>query len=33
VSLPLQGQAVFFEKLLALDEALSVSFDIRKLDD
>ena len=33
VSLPLQGQAVFFEKLLALDETLSVSFDIRKLDD
>lgn len=31
VSLPLQGKPVFFEKLLALDEALEVSFDYRGL--
>jgi hypothetical protein len=32
VSLPLDGQAVFFEKLLALDEDLWVSFDYKGLE-
>lgn len=31
VSLPLQGNAVYFEKLLALDEPLTVEFDYRGL--
>jgi hypothetical protein len=31
VSLPLQGDAVFFEKLLALDEPLQIEFDYRGL--
>lgn len=31
VSLPLQGEPVFFEKLLALDEPLRVEFDYRRL--
>lgn len=33
VRLPLQGQAVYFEKLLTVDEPLSAAFDLRKLDD
>ncbi|TNE86929.1 MAG: hypothetical protein EP330_20185 [Deltaproteobacteria bacterium] len=33
VSLPLEGQPIFFEKLLALDEDLSVSFDFKGLKD
>lgn len=31
VTLPLEGQSIFFEKLLALDERLWVSFDYKKL--
>ena len=33
VRLPLQGQPVLFEKLLAVDEVLTVGFDVRKLED
>lgn len=33
VSLPLEGQPLFFEKLLALDEQLTVSFDFKGLKD
>ena len=33
VSLPLEGQPLFFEKLLALDEDLVVSFDFKGIKD
>jgi hypothetical protein len=33
VSLPLEGEPIFFEKLLALDEDLTVGFDFKGLKD